>query len=224
MDENNLICRKIGTTTQNNDLIKTTIIPPKGSTSSKISFSQRVFNFKNGIRNPEKDRMVNSVTDGNLKHKARGFGSPFSRKKSKMYGLFEGNNNEKERKNTKYYSMDAINEGTWESDPDFLIEQLISIGEETPIVARSIPKGAPVVDTNFEEKSRRNCLFEPEIYDKMLADSLKACDLLKDHLNDCVGTIRGMSPQRTLTNSTYSKSPASSDINSEHSSNSSKLY
>ncbi|CEF62136.1 Hypothetical protein SRAE_1000041000 [Strongyloides ratti] len=222
MDENKLHCRKIGTSSQSNEFIKTPSLLTKGN-GGKVSFSQRVFNFKNSIKNSEKERMVNSVTDGNLKQKSRGFGSPFSRKKNKMYNSMN-DGNEKEIKNTKFYSMDAINEGTWESDPNFLIEQLISISEETPIVARSIPKGAPIVDSNFEEKSRRNCLFEPEIYDKMLADSLKACDLLKDHLNDCVGTIRGMSPQRTLTNSTYSKSPVSSDIHSELSSNSSKLY
>uniref|UniRef100_A0A0K0DZL6 Uncharacterized protein n=1 Tax=Strongyloides stercoralis TaxID=6248 RepID=A0A0K0DZL6_STRER len=222
MDENKLTFRKLGTSPQNNEFIKTPTFPTKGN-SNKTSFSQRVFNFRNSIKNSEKERMVSSVTDGNLKQKSRIFGSPFSRKKNKMYNLVESDNG-KERKNTKYYSMDAINEGTWEGDPDFLIEQLISISEETPIVARSIPKGAPIVDSNFEEKSRRNCLFEPEIYDKMLADSLKACDLLKDHLNDCVGTIRGMSPQRTLTNSTYSKSPGSSDIHSELSSNSSKFY
>uniref|UniRef100_A0A0N4Z0W3 Uncharacterized protein n=1 Tax=Parastrongyloides trichosuri TaxID=131310 RepID=A0A0N4Z0W3_PARTI len=219
MSENNPNCRKIGTTEKGNDF-QTSLGKP-----NKLSFSQRVFNFKNiSSKIPEKERnMSGSVTDGNLKQKSKGFGSPFLRKKNKMYSSL-ALSNDKNRKTTKYYSMDAINEGSYEGDPDFLIEQLISISEEAPIVARSIPKGAAIVESNFEEKSRKNCLYEPEIYDKMLADSLKACDLLKDHLNECVGTIRGMSPQRTLTNSSYSKSPGSSDIHSDLSSNSSRLY
>ncbi|KAI6191649.1 hypothetical protein M3Y97_00250900 [Aphelenchoides bicaudatus] len=95
-------------------------------------------------------------------------------------------------KRNKSFSTDAINE----LDPDFLIEALLAIGDDQPTVARSIPKHSVVVNNpkKVEERQRNNCIFEPAIYERMLDDSLLVCDLLKEHLNDCVKTVRAQSP------------------------------
>uniref|UniRef100_A0AC35TQK1 BLOC-1-related complex subunit 5 n=1 Tax=Rhabditophanes sp. KR3021 TaxID=114890 RepID=A0AC35TQK1_9BILA len=123
-----------------------------------------------------------------------------------------GKRDKKGTKRDRHYRASS-QEPNSQRENDFLIQSLETLAEEPPIVARSIPKGAVREEIDYNEKSLQNCLFDAEVYDKMLADSLKACDILKDHLNDCVGHIRGMSPQRTLSSmsSTYSspKSPAS---------------
>lgn len=61
---------------------------------------------------------------------------------------------------------------------------------------RSIPKHAVIeIDPKKEEKRQRdNCLFEPEVYDKMLTESMMVCDMLQMHLNDCIINTRAKSP------------------------------
>uniref|UniRef100_A0A914BW12 Uncharacterized protein n=1 Tax=Acrobeloides nanus TaxID=290746 RepID=A0A914BW12_9BILA len=95
-------------------------------------------------------------------------------------------------KRNKAFSADAINE----LDPVYLMEALETIAEEQPIVARSIPKHAVLEsDPNKEaEKRLKNCIFEPEVYDKMLNDSLLVCDMLQTHLGDCIVSVRTKSP------------------------------
>ncbi|KAI1730650.1 hypothetical protein Ddc_03361 [Ditylenchus destructor] len=95
-------------------------------------------------------------------------------------------------KKSKAFSADAINE----LDPTYLTEALLAIGDEQPIVARSIPKhSAVIVDPRkTTERLRRDCLFEEEFYDKMLSDSLLVCDLLQSHLSECIVGVRAKSP------------------------------
>ncbi|MFH4984265.1 hypothetical protein AB6A40_010974 [Gnathostoma spinigerum] len=60
-----------------------------------------------------------------------------------------------------------------DSDSMILTETLEALGEDQPIVARSIPKHAPIVTSDFAEKSLKNCLFDASVYENMLGDSLK---------------------------------------------------
>ncbi|ETN84975.1 hypothetical protein NECAME_01537 [Necator americanus] len=83
-----------------------------------------------------------------------------------------------------------------EEDPAALVEALETIASEQPIVARSIPKHAKI--TKKEDKSMRNCLFEQEVYDSMLFDSLRVCDLLQTHLDECISSVRAKSPENCL--------------------------
>ncbi|KAL6724969.1 hypothetical protein Aduo_019803 [Ancylostoma duodenale] len=83
-----------------------------------------------------------------------------------------------------------------EEDPAVLVEALETIGAEQPIVARSIPKHAKI--TKKEDKSMRNCLFEQEVYNSMLFDSLRVCDLLQTHLDECISSVRAKSPENCL--------------------------
>ncbi|VDM59995.1 unnamed protein product [Angiostrongylus costaricensis] len=80
-----------------------------------------------------------------------------------------------------------------EDDPVALVEALETIAAEQPIVARSIPKHAKI--TKCEDRSMRNCLFDQEVYDSMLFDSLRVCDLLQSHLDDCIISVRAKSPE-----------------------------
>ncbi|KAK6061848.1 hypothetical protein COOONC_00485 [Cooperia oncophora] len=80
-----------------------------------------------------------------------------------------------------------------EEDPAVLVEALETIAAEQPIVARSIPKHAKI--TKREDRSMRNCLFEQEVYDSMLIDSLRVCDLLQTHLDECITSVRAKSPE-----------------------------
>jgi hypothetical protein len=109
-------------------------------------------------------------------------------------------------KKNKALSADAINH----MDPMYLTEALEAFGDEQPIVARSIPKHAVIeIDPKKEERRQRdNCLFEPEVYDKMLSESLMVCDMLQMHLNDCITNTRAKSPL-TSPSSSSSKSPSS---------------
>ncbi|KIH42503.1 hypothetical protein ANCDUO_27512, partial [Ancylostoma duodenale] len=88
-----------------------------------------------------------------------------------------------------------------EEDPAVLVEALETIGAEQPIVARSIPKHAKI--TKKEDKSMRNCLFEQEVYDSMLFDSLRVCDLLQTHLDECISSVRAKSPENCLDTSQF---------------------
>ena len=46
-------------------------------------------------------------------------------------------------------------------DPNYLVEALETIGDDKPLVARSIPKHAKI--TRREDKSMKNCLFEKDV-------------------------------------------------------------
>ncbi|CAI5454405.1 unnamed protein product [Caenorhabditis angaria] len=89
----------------------------------------------------------------------------------------------------KSMSMDVLLED------EALVEALEAIGDEKPIVARSIPKHARV--TKKEDNSMKNCLFEKEVYDTMLSDSLRVCEMLQSHLDDCIVSVRAKSPEPT---------------------------
>ncbi|CAD6187459.1 unnamed protein product [Caenorhabditis auriculariae] len=95
----------------------------------------------------------------------------------------------------KSVSMDVLLEG----DAAVLVEALEAIGDEKPIVARSIPKHAKIVKK--EDNSLKNCLFEQEVYDTMLSDSLRVCEMLQSHLDDCMVSVRAKSPDPCTTHS-----------------------
>lgn len=90
----------------------------------------------------------------------------------------------------KSYSADAVHL----SDPSYLMEALETLADEQPLVARSIPKHAIVDTSHFAARSLDNCLFDAKVYDTMLSDSLKVCELLQNHLTDCITTVRSKSP------------------------------
>ncbi|CAI2357685.1 unnamed protein product [Caenorhabditis sp. 36 PRJEB53466] len=91
----------------------------------------------------------------------------------------------------KSFSMDVL----LEDEAAVLVEALEAIGDEKPIVARSIPKHARIVKK--EDTSMKNCLFEKEVYDTMLSDSLRVCEMLQSHLDDCIVSVRAKSPEPT---------------------------
>ncbi|CAD5229061.1 unnamed protein product [Bursaphelenchus okinawaensis] len=101
----------------------------------------------------------------------------------------------------KAFSADCINE----LDPEYLTEALMAIGDNQPVVARSTPKHAVIRNSEkkAEHRQRKDCLFQPEVYEKMLSDSLAVCDLLTSHLDECISTVRSRSPvlERKLINS-----------------------
>lgn len=84
-------------------------------------------------------------------------------------------------------------------DPGYLMEALEALAAEQPMVARSIPKHAVIDTTDFARHSLDNCLFDASVYESMLDDSIKTCQLLQDHLNDCVTFVRARSPIGTET-------------------------
>uniref|UniRef100_A0A914R0U0 Uncharacterized protein n=1 Tax=Parascaris equorum TaxID=6256 RepID=A0A914R0U0_PAREQ len=71
----------------------------------------------------------------------------------------------------KAFSADAV----FTADPTYLMEALETLAEEQPVVARSIPKHAPIDTSDFAQRSLDNCLFDASVYDNMLCDSLKVC-------------------------------------------------
>ncbi|KAF8381169.1 hypothetical protein PRIPAC_70311 [Pristionchus pacificus] len=75
-----------------------------------------------------------------------------------------------------------------DDDPESLIEQLQAIGDDQPKVARSIPKNSK--PSKHNDKSLKDCLYGQEVYDGMLEDSLKMCDLLASHFDECMETVR----------------------------------
>ncbi|CAO4383103.1 unnamed protein product [Caenorhabditis nigoni] len=91
----------------------------------------------------------------------------------------------------KSLSMDVL----LEDEAAALVEALETFGDEKPTVARSIPKHARVVKK--EDNSMKNCIFEKEVYDTMLSDSLRVCEMLQSHLDDCIVSVRAKSPEPT---------------------------
>ncbi|GMT04982.1 hypothetical protein PENTCL1PPCAC_27156 [Pristionchus entomophagus] len=75
-----------------------------------------------------------------------------------------------------------------DDDPESLIESLQAIGDDQPKVARSIPKNSKPVKHN--DRSLKDCLYTQEVYDGMLEDSLKMCDLLASHFDECMESVR----------------------------------
>ncbi|KAL3989345.1 hypothetical protein ACH3XW_27295 [Acanthocheilonema viteae] len=71
-------------------------------------------------------------------------------------------------------------------NPGYLMEALETLADAQPRVARSIPKHAVIDTSNFAARSLDNCLFDSTVYDAMLHDSLKVCEMLQDHLNQCI--------------------------------------
>uniref|UniRef100_A0A1I7XEV2 Uncharacterized protein n=1 Tax=Heterorhabditis bacteriophora TaxID=37862 RepID=A0A1I7XEV2_HETBA len=129
-------------------------------------FSESLKEVKNRVKKHESNTLP-AVLDGKKK------------KKQKQKSLWE---------QTKSQSFDIL----LEEDPNVLVEALETIAAEQPIVARSIPKHAKIIKK--EDKSMKNCLFEQEVYDSMLSDSLRVCDLLQSHLDDCIVSVRAKSP------------------------------
>jgi hypothetical protein len=105
--------------------------------------------------------------------------SPSSKKKSKKQ------RDKHQHHTTIDYATSAVSDST-----DYLTEALVNIADDQPRVARSIPKHAVVDTSSFAEHSLDNCLFDQTVYDHMVADSLKACDLLQMHLDDLVVNVR----------------------------------
>uniref|UniRef100_A0A914WLB2 Uncharacterized protein n=1 Tax=Plectus sambesii TaxID=2011161 RepID=A0A914WLB2_9BILA len=93
----------------------------------------------------------------------------------------------------KAKSMEALHA----DDTNYLTEALQTLGDEQPRVARSIPKHAPNDNSyqNFADRSLQNCIYGHEVYEGMVADSLKVCDLLQHHLDDLVLAVRKSPPR-----------------------------
>ncbi|CAJ0609415.1 unnamed protein product [Cylicocyclus nassatus] len=117
------------------------------------------------------------------KHESNTLPAKLDTKKKKQKPVWE---------QTKSQSFDVL----LEEDPAVLVEALETIAAEQPLVARSIPKHAKI--TKREDKSMRNCLYEQEVYDSMLFDSLRVCDLLQTHLDECISSVRAKSPENCL--------------------------
>uniref|UniRef100_A0A915E9U2 Uncharacterized protein n=1 Tax=Ditylenchus dipsaci TaxID=166011 RepID=A0A915E9U2_9BILA len=117
-------------------------------------------------------------------------------------------------KREKAFSADALNQ----MDPVYLTEALLAIGDVQPIVARSIPKHTVLIDDpkKTEERLRRDCLYEDEFYDKMLADSVLVCDLLQTHLSDCIAGVRAKTP--TALSSPFTSPPQTPNMSRSQSS------
>ncbi|KAE9547974.1 hypothetical protein FO519_008815 [Halicephalobus sp. NKZ332] len=150
----------------------------KSPKSPQISFTQRV-------------KMHKDLRDGKIPDLLYNNPSMVPSTSLAPFPLFKKDESSKLKKN-KAFSDDAINY----QDSDYLTEALAAIGDEQPIVARSIPKHA-VIENNPElsqKRLRQNCIYEPEVYDQMLAESLAVCDMLQLHLDECISTTRAKSP------------------------------
>ncbi|VDK84894.1 unnamed protein product [Litomosoides sigmodontis] len=86
----------------------------------------------------------------------------------------------------KAYSIATVNR----ADRGYLMEALETLADAQPLVARSIPKHAVVDTSSFAARSLDNCLFDATVYDAMLHDSLKVCEMLQNHLSQCIVTAR----------------------------------
>ncbi|GMR31573.1 hypothetical protein PMAYCL1PPCAC_01768, partial [Pristionchus mayeri] len=75
-----------------------------------------------------------------------------------------------------------------DDDPESLIESLQALGDDQPKVARSIPKNSK--PQKHIDRSLKDCLYTQEVYDGMLEDSLKMCDLLASHFDECMENVR----------------------------------
>ncbi|KAI6243991.1 hypothetical protein M3Y99_00067500 [Aphelenchoides fujianensis] len=102
---------------------------------------------------------------------------------------------------SKAFSADNIRE----LDPDFLTDALLALGDQ-PTVARSTPKHAISTQNPraADERRLRNCIFEPAVYETMLADSVLACELLTASLDQLAVDFRTKSPQ----NNPHENTPA----------------
>ncbi|XGW35185.1 hypothetical protein V3C99_018872 [Haemonchus contortus] len=132
---------------------------------------------------PPREQATETATDkkrNTKKHDSTTLPAKLDTKKKKHKPMWE---------QPKSQSFDAL----LEEDPAVLVEALETIAAEQPIVARSIPKHAKI--TKREDRSMRNCLFEQEVYDSMLIDSLRVCDLLQTHLDECITSVRAKSPE-----------------------------
>nr|CAD2180872.1 unnamed protein product [Meloidogyne enterolobii] len=106
-----------------------------------------------------------------------------------------------------YMSADAIHE--LRSDPDYIVEALMAIGDEQPRVARSTPKHAYVSQDikRVNDRLSRNCIYKSDVYEKMVNDSLLVCDMLQDHLDNVISGVRAKSP--TALSSPFTTPPGS---------------
>nr|CAD2193449.1 unnamed protein product [Meloidogyne enterolobii] len=106
-----------------------------------------------------------------------------------------------------YMSADAIHE--LRSDPDYIVEALMAIGDEQPKVARSTPKHAYVSQDikRVNDRLSRNCIYKSDVYEKMVNDSLLVCDMLQDHLDNVISGVRAKSP--TALSSPFTTPPGS---------------
>ncbi|KAL3091582.1 hypothetical protein niasHT_024164 [Heterodera trifolii] len=93
-----------------------------------------------------------------------------------------------------YLSADDIRQ--LNHDTDYIAEALRTLGDEQPRVARSTPKHAFISEDPRKvlERQRRHCIYGENVYDKMVAESLLVCDLLQNHLGDCIAGVRAKSP------------------------------
>lgn len=71
-------------------------------------------------------------------------------------------------------------------------EALQLIAEDPPHVARSTPKGLETVDTKRwkEEHEMLHCIYDRAVYEKMIDNSLKTCDLLQKNLDSYIEVVR----------------------------------
>lgn len=78
-------------------------------------------------------------------------------------------------------------------------EALQMIAEDPPHVARSTPKGLAVDTTRWkEEHDMQHCIYDREVYEKMIDNSLKTCELLQSHLDSYITVVR-QTPSREMT-------------------------
>lgn len=171
-----------------------TTTEPTGKTSPFLSIfhrKKRVNGAKssddlkaaNGQRNEQATDSAAEKKRSTKKHDSSTLPAKLDTKKKKHKTVWE---------QTKSQSFDVL----LEEDPAALVEALETIAAEQPLVARSIPKHAKI--TKREDRSMRNCLFEQEVYDSMLIDSLRVCDLLQTHLDECITSVRAKSPETCL--------------------------
>ncbi|WKY16303.1 hypothetical protein Q1695_001185 [Nippostrongylus brasiliensis] len=170
-----------------------TTTEPTGKTSPFLSIFHRKKRV-NGTKSSDDLKAVKGPTTkeqddavekkrSTKKHDSSTLPAKLDTKKKKQKSVWE---------QTKSQSFDVL----LEEDPAALVEALETIASEQPIVARSIPKHAKI--TKREDRSMRNCLFEQEVYDSMLFDSLRVCDLLQSHLDECITSVRAKSPEHCL--------------------------
>lgn len=158
-----------------------------GITPSNSTFIDKVRYHKSSRTkyNKELDNNINNL-DNNLPSQSNTLPNRANSDKRKRSEQITENNKQKSK------SVDAIYVN---SSPEYLMEALETLGEEQPLVARSIPKHAVVDTTYFIERSLENCLFDSSVYDNMLCNSLKVCEMLQNHLTECIETVRSKSPE-----------------------------
>ncbi|GMT31173.1 hypothetical protein PFISCL1PPCAC_22470, partial [Pristionchus fissidentatus] len=131
--------------------------------------------------------------------------------RSSPFRFFRGGKKEKEikspvtkkgkatnKKSTQVHA-DFSSNMSLDDDPESLIESLKAIGDDQPKVARSIPKNSKPV--KHIDNSLKDCLYTQDVYDGMLSDSLKMCDLLTSHLDECMESVKTRSCDASSKNS-----------------------